>query len=117
MLTHFYPIIEHDHSFWHSFCLSVTCLVLLATVCAVVMKDLTCTEQNNPNKKWSLAKNPPKPPESMLLCWGLDFDLPVLIFFFSVCSFHLPFCGPTEATSFVPEFCFGYFLNRDMGFV
>lgn len=82
-------------------------LSYLPQFAAVVMKDLTCTEQNNPNKKWSLAKNPPKPPESMLLCWGLDFDLPVLIFFFfSVCSFHLPSCGPTEATSFVPEFCF-----------
>lgn len=56
-------------------------LSYLPQFAAVVMKDLTCTEQNNPNKKWSLAKNPPKPPESMLLCWGLDFDLPVLIFF------------------------------------
>lgn len=56
-------------------------LSYLPQFAAVVMKDLTCTEQNNPNKKWSLAKNPPKPSESMLLCWGLDFDLPVLIFF------------------------------------
>lgn len=39
-------------------------LSYLPQFAAVVMKDLTCTEQNNPNRKWSLAKKitPPKPP-------------------------------------------------------
>lgn len=116
MLTHCNPIVDHDHFFFFAISpVSLSLVLLLATVCRCRHEgpDMHRTKQPK-QKKWSLAKNPPKPRVHVVVL-GVGFSFNCFDFSF---SFVPLICLPVDQRKprhLCLSFVLVIFFNRDIG--